>query len=203
MPVEPRAQRFPPQWLGLESRDSAFVWAVIDTLTLPPANSDNPFYPSPYAIDPGDTLHTFRVYLSRWPGPMTVLAKGFHAPKEYEVIPTIFDDPWSTEIDLSGLRTAWEGSTSPRPVDLPAIDGSGTLYFGFVLPQPADVRLVAMDAGGRVARTLLVERVQPGLQAVMWAGEDDMGLPCPPGAYSVRLFVDGTATGDWRVVLRE
>src|SRR5439155_17253181 len=61
----------------------------------------------------------------------------------------------------------------------------------FDLPQPAHVRLIVYDIGGRVARHL-VDRVYdlPGAYAVMWDGRADDGRALPGGVYLYRLESD-------------
>lgn len=204
----PIAQLRPAQWLGFygyQGNDSAFVWAVVDTLTQPPPNWPNPLYPSPYAIDPGDTTHTFQVYMLQLPTILTYYAQGFDTVSQRQVAPTLFESGWSGSIDLRGISLAIEEKKPvPRMIEFhhptpnPAREA---VSIGFALPKAADVRLVVMDVGGRVVRTLRKGRQELGVHAISWNGTGDNGRRCSPGAYFVRLQVDGEAIGSQKVVL--
>jgi hypothetical protein len=64
----------------------------------------------------------------------------------------------------------------------------------FSLPSAATGTLRALDAAGRVVRTLLPSgQMAAGPGSVRWDGQDDAGQPLPAGVYYVRLTVAGTS----------
>jgi len=57
----------------------------------------------------------------------------------------------------------------------------------FVLEREAHVRLTAVDATGRLVRTLADAALEGGAHAVSWDGRDRRGRPVPSGVYYVVL----------------
>jgi len=53
------------------------------------------------------------------------------------------------------------------------------------------VRIEIWDAGGRLVRRLVDEERGPGEHLVVWDGSDDAGRASSPGAYFMRMSVDG------------
>jgi flagellar hook assembly protein FlgD len=57
----------------------------------------------------------------------------------------------------------------------------------FGLPDPAPVRLVVYDVGGRLVRTVVEGNRPSGYHTVVWRGRDDVGRAVTPGVYFLRL----------------
>ncbi len=64
----------------------------------------------------------------------------------------------------------------------------------------ADVSLQVFDLGGRLVRTLVAGRQEPGLQLVDWDGLDDGARRLPSGVYLTRLQA-GTSQATGKVIL--
>ncbi|MCC6651304.1 MAG: hypothetical protein IT348_09180 [Candidatus Eisenbacteria bacterium] len=78
----------------------------------------------------------------------------------------------------------------------------GPVTLSFALAAPADVDLAVYDAAGRRVRTLLRGARAGGEHAARWDARDDDGRACSPGAYWVRLRVDGETAGSGALTLR-
>lgn len=64
------------------------------------------------------------------------------------------------------------------------------------------VRIEAWDAGGRRVRRVFDQEVGPGEHHAVWDGLDDSGRRAPPGAYFLRMSVDGRTVGAGAKALR-
>jgi FlgD Ig-like domain len=65
----------------------------------------------------------------------------------------------------------------------------------FHLGAQGRVRIEIWDAGGRLVRRLLDEERGPGEHQAVWDGSDDAGRASSPGAYFMRMSVDGRSVG--------
>ncbi|MGH7724020.1 MAG: FlgD immunoglobulin-like domain containing protein [Candidatus Eiseniibacteriota bacterium] len=84
-----------------------------------------------------------------------------------------------------------------RPAPNPAVSGAQTRV-DFGVPRVASgdaavVRLVVLDARGRIVRRLIDESRAPGRYTAVWDGADEGGVAAAPGVYFLHLDVDGTA----------
>lgn len=75
-------------------------------------------------------------------------------------------------------------SPSPNPF-------SATTSVRFATPVDAPVTVRVHDVSGRLVRTLLSSRMEPGEHRVTWDGRDDEGRRVSPGVYFVRLTAAG------------
>lgn len=70
----------------------------------------------------------------------------------------------------------------------------------YELPQAGQIRLVIVDARGRIVRELQHERREAGLQRVVWDGTDSEGRAVASGAYLASLVV-GNRVASTRLTL--
>ena len=85
------------------------------------------------------------------------------------------------------------GHAAPNPFN-------PTTRIDLAVPSASTVRIVAYDASGRVARTLVDGIRQPGWHSIVWDGRDDLGRDAASGIYFVRM-VAGDFVGTRRVTL--
>ena len=72
----------------------------------------------------------------------------------------------------------------------------------FRLSAAGRVRIEVWDATGRLARRLLDEETSAGEHQAVWDGSEDSGRPAPPGAYFVRMTLNGrTVAGGAKALL--
>lgn len=103
-------------------------------------------------------------------------------------------------------------------VGAPGPPGASAIFLGAARPNPfrhqttipfriaeaARVRIDILDLNGRRVRTLAHEMTGPGDGELAWDGLDDKLHPLAPGAYSIRMFVNGRSVESARkmVLLR-
>jgi hypothetical protein len=61
------------------------------------------------------------------------------------------------------------------------------IQFEFQISQPGAARIEVYDVAGRRVRTLVAERIDPGLHRIAWDGRDGQRRTLPAGMYSVML----------------
>jgi hypothetical protein len=66
----------------------------------------------------------------------------------------------------------------------PARAGS---HIGFDLTRPGPVRAEVFDLSGRLVRTLLDQRLDPGQHEILWDGRDRQGTTAGAGVYFLRV----------------
>jgi hypothetical protein len=71
----------------------------------------------------------------------------------------------------------------------------------FRLPEAAHVRIDVVDLQGRIVRELRNESAAAGEHETMWDGRDDARRALAPGAYLLRLSVNGRVTASRKAVL--
>ncbi|MCK4413657.1 MAG: hypothetical protein KAY32_08940 [Candidatus Eisenbacteria sp.] len=72
----------------------------------------------------------------------------------------------------------------------------------FTLAAATDLRLVVLDATGRIVRSIAIEGLGAGPHAVTWDGLDRTGHPAESGFYWIRLIDGQGAVGDDVAVVR-
>ena len=92
-------------------------------------------------------------------------------------------------------NTLWLGPAAPNP-----LRSSAELRFG--LRRAASVSLTILDASGRLVRSLIDERLEPGEHTMQWNGCDNAGRPVPSGLYFYRVVADGAVRTRRLVALR-
>lgn len=207
----PGAVQSPAQWrarYGAMDNDSCVYWACLDTLTAPPAGcSPLNVYPTPYMIQPADTVHTFRIFTRQLPRVIRFWAWGFDTmPAPGQSDPMTFANAWGGQIDIQDVLgiVGAEPAGVPRMVELrnPVPNPSrGRVSVAYALPRPADVRLLVHDVSGGLVRTLASGRREAGLHIAIWDGYTNTGGACPPGKYFARLSVDGRSVGARQITI--
>lgn len=67
----------------------------------------------------------------------------------------------------------------------------GDLSVSFAMPAASDVRLLLVDAAGRLVRVLYDGRLDGGPHVFQWDGRDRAGRPAPGGVHYVSLETEG------------
>lgn len=113
-----------------------------------------------------------------------------------------FDDVGGTDrgsvylLNLSGPVVVGVGDT-PRASAVTGLGAPRPSVFAhrttvpFRLTEAGRVRLEIWDAGGRLVRRLLDQQAGPGEHQAVWDGADDAGRASRPGAYFLRMSVNG------------
>ncbi|MBD3237026.1 MAG: hypothetical protein GF330_10000 [Candidatus Eisenbacteria bacterium] len=79
--------------------------------------------------------------------------------------------------------------------------GQGAVCIRFALPHSQEATLRLYDSAGRLVRTLLRERLQPGTHDVTWDGRDARGRGVSAGSYYYQLTTGAEAvTGRLAIV---
>jgi hypothetical protein len=105
----------------------------------------------------------------------------------------IGDGRLETVTDRLGVFRLAAGSTVPQATRLLGnapnpFNPATTIRFELSLADAAaPVSLRVYDVRGQLVRTLLDDRLSPGLNEVSWDGRDDAGRPAPSGVYVYRL----------------
>lgn len=203
---KPFATWAPPEWMGwyrYAAADSGFGWFCSDTLTPKPAGTTGSVYPSPYAIDPGDSLHTFYFYTNTPPARFSWYAAGFDTmPGIGRARPSLWQAGWTGEVVLPTVDVA--PASQPKALRLRKAGPnpmSSSTTIGFELPSAEEVQLGIYDVTGRLVVGLVKGRREPGIHAAVWQGTDRNGHPCRPGVYFARLVVNKTLVGTERVTI--
>ena len=63
-----------------------------------------------------------------------------------------------------------------------------TITFELMVAQKVELNIYAVD--GRIIKTLLAERLEPGRHAKTWHGLDEMGRPVSSGIYLLSLAAE-------------
>ena len=119
--------------------------------------------------------------------------------------PMFHHDNWHTGLSTFPILTAVDPTPiDPAPSTPPArawIDQNRPNPFnpatviGYAVPgtEPMDVRLRVYAVGGRLVRTLVSSRVQPGYHEARWDGRDERGNPTASGVYIYRAEIGAAA----------
>lgn len=83
---------------------------------------------------------------------------------------------------------AWLGQNRPNPFNPVTV-------IGYTVPgtAPEEVRLRVYSVAGRLVRTLVSRRVEPGYHEARWDGRDDRGSPAASGVYVYRAEIGAAA----------
>ncbi len=83
---------------------------------------------------------------------------------------------------------AWLGQNRPNPFNPVTV-------IGYTVPgtAPEEVRLRVYTVAGRLVRTLVSRRVEPGYHEARWDGRDDRGSPAASGVYVYRAEIGAAA----------
>ena len=75
---------------------------------------------------------------------------------------------------------------------------------GFAVPgtAPIPVRITVHSVDGRLVRTLVSRRVEPGYHEALWDGRNESGVPVASGIYIGRAVIGGAAFARKMTLLR-
>ncbi len=196
--------------VGWEGDSTLAGWSVADndTRPLPPTDTGND-YPSPYDLQPGQTLGGFTVISIKPPTTIQFYAQAF------DTIPAGDDDtgppklsqegvtgsilgPDKNVITAVGERDARRGLRLHPPVPNPT---TGSVLLAFELTGRSDVAVDVVDVGGSRVRALARGTMDAGLHSVTWNGVGENGHRVAPGVYFFRLSVNGGPSERRRVVI--
>jgi Peptidase family C25/FG-GAP-like repeat/FlgD Ig-like domain len=136
------------------------------------------------------------VYAWRYPG--TFQSAGMAWPMFHH-------DNWRTGVATFPVLTSVDSLPSETPSPVPALRASlgqnhpnpfnPWTVIGYSVPgqAPLPVTLRIYSVAGRLVRTLVSRRVEPGYHEVRWDGRDDLGHPTASGTYFYRAEIGPAA----------
>jgi hypothetical protein len=95
------------------------------------------------------------------------------------------------------VRAAWVEQNRPNPFN--PVTAIGFAVRG---SMPVEVRLRVFSMGGRLVRTLVSRRVEPGYHVARWDGRDERGNPAASGIYVYRAEIGGAIFSRKMTLLR-
>jgi len=118
--------------------------------------------------------------------------------------PMFHHDNWHTGLATFPVLTAVDTLPEPAPAAAPARASlaqnrpnpfNPVTVIGYAVAEtgPEEVRLRVFTVAGRLVRTLVSRRVEPGYHEARWDGRDDHGLPAASGIYVYRANIGRTA----------
>jgi len=209
--LEPESTGSPAHWYqthGFADQADATVWTVVDA-GPPPVDWDSvSVYPSPFEIQPGDSVSSFSIVSPHSPGMITYYVQGYYdlalEPDEPDppslfgnsVSGTVVGPAGTAGVDDTPFRS---GSVALRaPVPNPA---RGSVSVTFYLPDASHVVLAVYDVAGRRVRVLVDGDWPSGVHSSSWNGLDENGRRVSAGVYFYQLLVGGKAAGTRRAVI--
>jgi len=118
--------------------------------------------------------------------------------------PMFHHDNWHTGLATFPVLTAVDTLPVPAPSAPPArpslaqnrpnpFNPITVIGYSVAATGPEEVRLRVFTVAGRLVRTLVSRRVEPGYHEARWDGRDDHGLPAASGIYVYRADIGRTA----------
>lgn len=89
-----------------------------------------------------------------------------------------------TAVDLYPAGVSLLGHGAPNPF-------GSRMSIGFALAQTGTVRMRVIDSSGRLVKTLVEGRMEPGRHSVEWDGTDSHGRHLASGVFFLRFVGDG------------
>jgi hypothetical protein len=125
--------------------------------------------------------------------------------------PMFHHDNWRTGLATFPILTAVD--TEPAAAAPPArpslaqnrpnpFNPVTVIGYSVAAAGPEEVRLRVFTIAGRLVRTLVSRRVEPGYHEARWDGRDDHGLPAASGVYLYRADIGRTALTRKMTLLR-
>ena len=146
------------------------------------------------------------VYAWRYPGVFDGLGMAW---------PMFHHDNWRTGLATFPILTSVDGeppeeTPDPSPAARAALLPNRPNPFnphtvlGFTVPgsAPALVRITVHSVDGRLVRTLVSRRVEPGYHEALWDGRNESGVPVASGVYIGRAVIGGAAFARKMTLLR-
>ena len=146
-----------------------------------------------------------QVYAWRYPGtfdPLGMAWPMFHHDNwrtglaTFPILSAVDTIPAEPSPSASPVR-AWVGQNRPNPFN-------PVTAIGYAVPGavPVDVRIRVYAVGGRLVRTLVSRRVEPGYHEARWDGRDERGNPTASGVYVYRAEIGAVAITRKMTLLR-
>jgi hypothetical protein len=146
------------------------------------------------------------VYAWRYPGVFDGLGMAW---------PMFHHDNWRTGLETFPILTAVE-ETPPEETPPAVPEAKAALLpnrpnpfnphtvLGFTVPgtAPIPVRITVHSVDGRLVRTLVSRRVEPGYHEALWDGRNESGVPVASGIYIGRAVIGGAAFARKMTLLR-
>ena len=190
---------------GYQDRSDAVVWSMVKA-GPPPAGWDSvSAYPSPFNIQPGDSVSSFKIISPHNPAMITYFVRGYYdIPLFGEPSPpTLFNNSVTGTVAGPAGTVGVDESPLPSavaqlrpPVANPARASVSVTYY---LPEPSHVVLAVYDAAGRLVRVLVGGDRPSGVYSSSWNGYDEHGRRASAGVYSYQLRVGGKTAGTGKV----
>jgi len=208
--LEPQSIVAPAHWYqhhGYAERPDAAVWMVVDTGPPPVGWDSVSVYPSPFEIQPGDSVSSFSIVSPHGPGWTTYFVQGYYDIPRYDEpdAPSLFDNSVTGTVVGPAGTVAVDEAPLPSavaqlrpPVANPA---RASVSVTFYLPQPSHVVLAVYDAAGRRVRVLVGGDRPSGVYSSSWDGYDENGRRVSAGVYFYQLRVGGKTAGIGKVVV--
>jgi len=127
---------------------------------------------------------------------------GDSAPSNLSASLPTLDRAWTVSVDgngdgvpdgtwVAGVPHAGASGLRLLPNQPNPFNPSTTILFDLGGQAPADVSLAVYDMGGRLVRTLVADRLEPGQHRRLWDGRDAQGRTVAAGTYFARLSTRG------------
>jgi len=203
--LEPQSIVAPTHWYqhyGYAEREDAAVWTVVDRGPPPVEDDSISVYPSPFDIQPGDSVSSFSIVSPHGPGWITYFVQGY-----YDL--PLFGEPSPPSLFNNSVTGTVVGPAGTDEVPLPSAiaelrppipnPARATASITYHLPEPSHVVLAVYDAAGRRIRVLMGGDRPSGIYSSSWDGYDENGRRVSAGVYSYQLRVGGEAAGTGKV----
>ena len=117
-----------------------------------------------------------------------------------------------TAVDINGNESHYDSAKTVTEAEIPEAPKAFALHqnvpnpfnpattIRFDLPRAAYVRLNIYDVSGRLIRTLMDAKMEPGIKEIAWDGKDSKGQETTSGVYFYRLTA-GSFTATKKMVL--
>jgi len=96
----------------------------------------------------------------------------------YETVYNCYQDDQEEFTNL--IPVAYSLSTNPNPFSTRA-------GINYALPHEAEVEIKVYDISGRMVKTLVSRKLDPGFYALLWHGDDNKGRKVAAGVYFIRM----------------
>jgi hypothetical protein len=193
--VEPNTGQNRFRVLGARSWDGGLTWGSTNILRGGGASSYR--YPVVARHAVADTVHL--LYLEDLEAGFAVASPPIGSMTPNPVIHQKFHKG-----SLRQQVTVAEGKTPPTRVALEVTPNPfhGRATFAYTIPQTGNVSLKVFDKIGRIVRTLVNARANPGRHTSLWDGRSDAGVNLTAGVYFATLTTEKTRVSRKLLLLR-
>ncbi|MGH7725675.1 MAG: FlgD immunoglobulin-like domain containing protein [Candidatus Eiseniibacteriota bacterium] len=197
---------------GFEERRDALLWTVIDAGPAPADWDSVSVWPSPFDIQPGQSIVGFSFKTPASPAMVSYYVQGFFAQPTSggeaggHPVLTLFQNSLTGTIVGPGSAVNVDPGPASTTIQFqPPVPNptTGAVSVTLYLTESASVRLALFTVNGRLIRELMEGPRSSGFYSVTWDGMDDSGRRVGPGVYFYKLWLDGRPTGQRRVVVMD